>query len=498
MLEGALAADAATMGLHWFYDTSAVRELLRANASATPEFFEPPSSPYYTAPPGDPTPYGDELVAQLRGMAAEPGGAFAPVAFARAYLSYARDGCFADSACRRSRLNGVSKWWLECMVGSPVGEWEKEWNAGHGVRLADAGAAGRAAAAREDETALAAGRWRDCPPREERAENNQAHAVVKAIAIAARHAAAGGGDDGALRLAAEQAVRMLQDNADAVKHGVAAAALLARLLEGATAGGAAAGGAAAAGRARLRRALAWLADDSGGGGGGGGGGRGAASPLPAADRRAVAAVLARVRRAGCDAPAQAHHDAVDELGSACELPGMFLSSVHGMATAEACAPPGAAPDVAAAVRATILAGGDQASRSMFIAAALVAAGSAVPPGWAARSAAVRGEGLGHARAVLAAAAAGGAAVEPLASAEARWWEHRKHGNDSHVHFREEASGEEHTDGDTPHRRRAGGAGAAGGGGGDGGGGDREGGEEEEEEEERAADDDRGQRELRRR
>ena len=130
---------------------------------------EPPSSPYYTAPPGDPTPYGDELVAQLRGMAAEPGGAFAPVAFARAYLSYARDGCFADSACRRSRLNGVSKWWLECMVGSPVGEWETEWNAGRGVRLADAGVAGRAAAAREDEAALAAGRWRDCPPREERA-----------------------------------------------------------------------------------------------------------------------------------------------------------------------------------------------------------------------------------------------------------------------------------------------------------------------------------------
>ena len=47
-------------------------------------------------------------------------------------------------------------------------------------------------------------------------------------------------------------------------------------------------------------------------------------------------------------------------------------------------------DLAAAVRATIMAGGDQASRSIFMGAALAAAGAAVPRGWAQRAKQLRG------------------------------------------------------------------------------------------------------------
>ena len=86
----------------------------------------------------------------------------------------------------------------------------------------------------------------------------------------------------------------------------------------------------------------------------------------------------------CTGPAATalHVAAVQRLGSACELPGMFLSSVHGLALAAACGPP---LDLAAAVRTTIMAGGDQASRSIFMGAALAAAGAAVPLLWKQRA-----------------------------------------------------------------------------------------------------------------
>jgi hypothetical protein len=165
-----------------------------------------------------------------------------------------------------------------------------------------------------------------------------------------------------------------------VQYGVAAASLLSALLSGVA----------------LRPALRSLVAPAG-------------SPLGAPARQAVAAVLDSVDAAvldqaggGCARAATLHRNAVQRLGSACELPGMFLSSVHGMALAAACMPAGRPPDLAAAVRATILAGGDQASRSLFIGAALAAAGGSVPAVWRAHasSAEVR-EGIALAQAALA-------------------------------------------------------------------------------------------------
>lgn len=244
------------------------------------------------------------------------------------------------------------------------------------TRISAQGAAAQAAAAAEDEALLAARRWQRCPSKEERLGNNQAHAVVRAVAIAARFGGvAGQQQQQLLRHQAEQGIRMLQDNADAVQYGLAAVALLDALLRGAA----------------MRSALV-----------------AAKAALHASARQAVEGVLASVhktveRDSGCANAASVHRDAVQRLGSACELPGMFLSSVHGIALAAVCAETlGQPPDLAAAVRATIMAGGDQASRSLFIGAALTAAGSDVPAAWRARattSAEVR-DGIALAKAAL--------------------------------------------------------------------------------------------------
>lgn len=43
---GALTADAATMPLHWIYDHAKLEALL-GDKKSTPEFFDPPSCPFY-------------------------------------------------------------------------------------------------------------------------------------------------------------------------------------------------------------------------------------------------------------------------------------------------------------------------------------------------------------------------------------------------------------------------------------------------------------------
>eukprot|EP00191_Tetraselmis_sp_GSL018_P017201 CAMPEP_0177581442 /NCGR_PEP_ID=MMETSP0419_2-20121207/2150_1 /TAXON_ID=582737 /ORGANISM="Tetraselmis sp., Strain GSL018" /LENGTH=139 /DNA_ID=CAMNT_0019070485 /DNA_START=190 /DNA_END=606 /DNA_ORIENTATION=+ len=46
-------ADAASMGLHWIYDVQKIKQLV---GQGTPEFFEPPSCPYYKYDSGDLSP----------------------------------------------------------------------------------------------------------------------------------------------------------------------------------------------------------------------------------------------------------------------------------------------------------------------------------------------------------------------------------------------------------------------------------------------------------
>lgn len=67
---GALAVDAATMGLHWIYDTAKIDELV---SDGSPLFFEPPSCPYYQYAAGKNSPYGDELLWLLKSVSDNKG-----------------------------------------------------------------------------------------------------------------------------------------------------------------------------------------------------------------------------------------------------------------------------------------------------------------------------------------------------------------------------------------------------------------------------------------
>jgi len=60
---GALIADAATMGVHWIYDTEKLSTLV---GEGHPEFFDPPSCPFYTYKSGAQSPWGDEQLQLLQ------------------------------------------------------------------------------------------------------------------------------------------------------------------------------------------------------------------------------------------------------------------------------------------------------------------------------------------------------------------------------------------------------------------------------------------------
>jgi ADP-ribosylglycohydrolase len=64
-LIGAFVADAATMPLHWIYPTKQIRDII---GDAKPEFYEKPSSPFYSYKLGDLSPYGEEAFLLLRSI----------------------------------------------------------------------------------------------------------------------------------------------------------------------------------------------------------------------------------------------------------------------------------------------------------------------------------------------------------------------------------------------------------------------------------------------
>ncbi|CAI5709257.1 unnamed protein product [Peronospora farinosa] len=77
---GGFVADAATMGLHWIYDDEKMKQLAVAHGSAGPEFYEPPSCPFYSYESGALSPYGDEILPLLQDVAER--GEFVPEKFA--------------------------------------------------------------------------------------------------------------------------------------------------------------------------------------------------------------------------------------------------------------------------------------------------------------------------------------------------------------------------------------------------------------------------------
>ncbi|KAF1313278.1 Adp-ribosylation/crystallin j1, partial [Globisporangium splendens] len=76
---GGFVGDAATMGLHWIYDDAKLAGLVAQAKPNGPEFFNPPSCPFYTYESGALSPYGDEVLPLLQDVATR--GAFDPVEF---------------------------------------------------------------------------------------------------------------------------------------------------------------------------------------------------------------------------------------------------------------------------------------------------------------------------------------------------------------------------------------------------------------------------------
>jgi len=83
---GALVSDAATMPLHWIYNTTKIAELA---AGQPPEFHDPPSNPYYNYTLGSNTPFGQQTLLYLRSIAKS---GWSPKAQQRAYFDFYGDG----------------------------------------------------------------------------------------------------------------------------------------------------------------------------------------------------------------------------------------------------------------------------------------------------------------------------------------------------------------------------------------------------------------------
>lgn len=94
---GAFVADAATMGLHWIYDGGKMAALVGARAA--PEFYEPPSCPFYSYESGALSPYGDEVFPLLELVATT--GTFDAAAFG--------DASYRAAKAYPGRLNHVFK-----------------------------------------------------------------------------------------------------------------------------------------------------------------------------------------------------------------------------------------------------------------------------------------------------------------------------------------------------------------------------------------------------
>ena len=115
---GAFVADAATMPLHWIYDQDYVESKVKpaSEYSRGPEFYSPPSCPFYNYGEGRQSPYGDEVVPIMLSLA-EKG---------HLDLEHCREASFRFCKSYTGRLNKsmqkflenreLGKDWSECAV----------------------------------------------------------------------------------------------------------------------------------------------------------------------------------------------------------------------------------------------------------------------------------------------------------------------------------------------------------------------------------------------
>jgi len=170
-VKAGFVADAASMGLHWIYDVSKLKELTK---SQSPEFFEPPSCPFYKYEPGQLSPYGAEALGVLQ-VLSPCHDKFEPQNFSLGFQQYLKK--------YPGRLNHASKELIAAVEGGKV--------------FPESGA-----------------------------DDAQANSLVKVAVALSKFE---GRDDWAMRV--EDVLRAHQNNEIAVRYGMAAAHLMRHILQ---------------------------------------------------------------------------------------------------------------------------------------------------------------------------------------------------------------------------------------------------------------------------
>lgn len=287
---GSLVADAASMPLHWIYDRDKIKALV-ADRPDRPEFFDPPSCPFYTYEQGRNSPYGEQALHLLQVVAESD--KLDPVEYAEKANAY-------FSGPYTGRLDHSTKGFL--------------------------------ANVKEGKT------WPTCG-----ADDDQANSIAKMVSVVALYAG-----KPELLARVEDATRVTQNTDKAVAMALAGARILERLILGATAHDA------------IAATVKDLRDEA------------RVQPTP------VDGVVADKIEEALRLVDQPHFDAVKTIGLSCAFPFALQNGVHILSQTTS---------YESAVRQTILAGGDNCSRVLFIGACLGALNGldGVPSAWLAQT-----------------------------------------------------------------------------------------------------------------
>ncbi|GAX80493.1 hypothetical protein CEUSTIGMA_g7931.t1 [Chlamydomonas eustigma] len=298
------------MPLHWIYDIQKINDLLKAEGRENaPEFFPTPSCSFYQASFGDQSPYGAELVPLLRTLASSTGD-FSADSYAKEIVDYFT----SSTAYRNASIRGVITNYEEGKRGIACGH----------------------------------------------ATDFQANCFAKAALIVAKY----GGKPELLNVA-EKAIRVQQNNDDAVRYGLTAVKLMEKVVvEGHT----------------IDQALMWLSCEGS-----------LDEEMKALVKRGIGAKVAPLKELQFE-PAEYMKEMMTKASALSDSLPPFTWSVW--CNGPACGNPAAFVNVVMAgavyensyvdgVRANLMAGGDNCSRGCMVGALLAAQGGldSIPVEW---------------------------------------------------------------------------------------------------------------------
>eukprot|EP00931_Biecheleriopsis_adriatica_P051246 TRINITY_DN29700_c0_g1_i2.p1 TRINITY_DN29700_c0_g1~~TRINITY_DN29700_c0_g1_i2.p1 ORF type:complete len:379 (+),score=57.63 TRINITY_DN29700_c0_g1_i2:24-1160(+) len=310
---GAAVADAASMPLHWIYDTASIESKLgKGSQRVDSAFFSPPSCPFYTYPEGENSPYGQQYRVALASLAKI--GHFDAIDMQNSYWSYYGPD---DAPCHKRQGTSSKEgcYW----DGSTKGFID---NYQEGKRWPKVGA-----------------------------NDTQANALVHMVPLVAL--LAGRRNESFLLSEVASLIRVTQNTDDAVAFGLAGARILSRVIQGDS----------------LVEAVTTVAktlQDPG-------------RVHPQSEDAFLSHGLDNMLQQ-LDRP---NFDVVKEVGQSCDYPFNLWSGSHLAAQLSPTASANGTLAYMLAVRQTIEAGGDSASRVNFVGALLGAAAGAVrlPSSW---------------------------------------------------------------------------------------------------------------------